>query len=62
MTPLPKQRRSHSRTRRGRAHHAIKLGKLVECDNCGQPKRAHHVCLNCGQYNGRQVFEVEVTE
>ncbi len=62
MTPLPKQRLSHGRTRRRRAHHRLKLRKLVVCHNCDELKIAHHICLNCGHYAGREIFEVKQEE
>lgn len=59
MTPLPKQRQSHGRSRRRRSADRLKLGTLVECSNCGEKHLAHNVCINCGHYNGREIFEVE---
>jgi len=38
-----------------RAHHALKPVGVVECANCGEPKRPHHVCGSCGHYDGREV-------
>jgi large subunit ribosomal protein L32 len=38
-----------------RAHHALKPASYVECSNCGEMKRPHHVCAACGHYDGREV-------
>jgi large subunit ribosomal protein L32 len=38
-----------------RAHHALPLEGSIECSNCGEIKRPHHVCPACGQYDGREV-------
>jgi large subunit ribosomal protein L32 len=35
--------------------------KLEECDHCHEPKLPHHVCPNCGWYNGRQAIELKQT-
>ena len=29
------------------------------CPHCHQPKRQHHVCPNCGYYDGRQAIELK---
>ncbi|HOO58287.1 MAG TPA: 50S ribosomal protein L32, partial [Anaerolineaceae bacterium] len=28
----------------------------VNCPNCGEPRLPHHVCPNCGYYQGREVL------
>ncbi len=28
---------------------------LVECPNCGEPTKPHHVCKACGHYDGKEV-------
>ncbi len=56
MGAVPKRRISKARRDRRRAHHAIKGFHLVPCPECGAMKRAHHVCLECGQYRGRQIL------
>ena len=53
---LPKRKISKARRDRRRSHHALKPFHLVECPECGQMKRSHHVCLECGSYNGRQIL------
>ena len=40
-----------------RAHDALKGSAYVECKNCGELMRPHHVCGSCGQYNGRNIVE-----
>ncbi|MDP9367534.1 MAG: 50S ribosomal protein L32 [Chloroflexota bacterium] len=59
MGALPKQRISRHRQGNRRRHHHIEALNLVECRNCRELKRPHHVCPNCGMYNGRQVIEIE---
>jgi len=38
-----------------RSHEALKGTQHVECPNCGEIKRPHHVCGACGYYDGREV-------
>ncbi len=59
MGALPKQRISRARQGNRRRHHFLKLPQLVECRNCHEMRRSHHVCLNCGVYRGRQVIQIE---
>lgn len=49
--------RAHSANRR--SHHALKTPGLVACSHCGAMHRPHHMCLECGYYNGRQVMDLE---
>jgi large subunit ribosomal protein L32 len=59
MGALPKQRISRHRQGNRRQHHFISAVHLVECRNCHELKLPHHVCPNCGWYNGRQVIVIE---
>jgi large subunit ribosomal protein L32 len=49
--------RGHSGNRR--SHHALKAVNLSACSHCGKPHRPHHMCLECGYYNGRQIMDLE---
>jgi large subunit ribosomal protein L32 len=55
---VPKKKVSKSRRNMRRSHHALKPVSSIECPNCGELKRPHHVCSACGQYDGREVTEV----
>jgi len=44
----PAFRTSPGRTRRRRAHQAIRAEQSVLCPNCGSAKRAHAACTSCG--------------
>jgi large subunit ribosomal protein L32 len=57
---VPKRKVTPSRRNKRRSHHALQGGGYQECPNCGELKRPHHVCGECGHYDGREV--VEVTE
>lgn len=56
---VPKQKRSRSRThhKRAKIYRAFSVPVSV-CPNCGAPKLPHRVCLNCGYYGKKQLFEV----
>jgi len=52
---VPKKKVSKSRRDMRRAHHALKPQSPLECANCGELKRPHHICAKCGYYDGREV-------
>ena len=54
---VPRKKVSRSRRDKRRSHHALKSPVTVECSQCGEPKRPHHVCPACGYYRDREVVE-----
>ena len=59
MTPLPKRKVSKGRRDRRRAHDALRVANLVQCNNCGEMRLPHTVCGSCGHYQGREVLSVD---
>ena len=55
----PKKRKSHSKVRMRRSHHALKGLHLSVCPRCASARRPHTVCDTCGHYKDRVVFDVE---
>ena len=55
---VPKSKISRSRRNMRRAHDGLSIAAQVECNNCGEVKRPHHVCAACGYYDGREVTQV----
>ncbi len=53
---VPKRKTSPSRRGMRRAHDFLIAAGFVECSNCGEIKRPHHVCQACGHYDGRDVI------
>jgi len=53
---VPKRKTSPSRRNMRRAHDAIGSPAMSECPNCGEMKRPHHACPQCGYYKGREVI------
>ena len=51
----PKKKTSKSRRNMRRSHDALTAASYMECPNCGELKRPHHVCPKCGQYDGKDV-------
>ena len=52
-------RHTRAHTKNRRSHHALKEPTLSKCSHCGADHRPHHMCLQCGYYNGRQVMDLE---
>ena len=59
MPPQPKRKLSKGRRDRRRSHLAMRTTSLVECTQCHELHLPHHVCLNCGTYDGVEVLEKE---
>ena len=59
MPPQPKRKTMQGRRDRRRSHLALKAIQLTECPQCHEMRLPHHVCLNCGTYDGVQVLEMK---
>lgn len=57
--PNPKRRHSKARTRKRRAHDALRAPSTSLCPNCQEPRMPHRVCPKCGFYKGREVVKIE---
>ena len=53
---VPKRKVSPSRRGMRRSHDSLKVEAFTECQNCGELKRPHHLCMACGHHNGREVI------
>ncbi|MBE25518.1 MAG: 50S ribosomal protein L32 [Rhodospirillaceae bacterium] len=56
---VPKRKVTPSRRDKRRSHHSLSQVNLVECSNCGELKRTHHLCSACGYYRGREVISAK---
>ena len=54
---VQKKEVSKARGKMGRAHHALSASAYVECANCGELKRPHHIGQACGHYGDREMVE-----
>ncbi|MBI3871814.1 MAG: 50S ribosomal protein L32 [candidate division Zixibacteria bacterium] len=59
--PLPKRRHSHTRGAKRRTHWVLKAPELSACPQCAGLRKPHHVCLQCGFYDGREVVTPKTT-
>jgi large subunit ribosomal protein L32 len=56
---VPKHRKTHSKTRMGRSHDALKVGTPNLCSKCKVPVKPHTACKECGFYKGKQVLKTK---
>lgn len=56
---VPKRRTSTARKAKRRTHIKLDLPNMSDCPNCGEVKRNHHVCPDCGYYGGKEVVKKE---
>lgn len=57
---VPKRKTSKTRRDKRRTHDALNANPaLVRCENCGAWKERHRVCMECGTYRGRRVFDIQ---
>lgn len=55
---VPQNRKTPSKRNMRRSHDALVADSAIECSNCGELKRPHHVCGACGHYGGREVVSM----
>ncbi|MGD8450663.1 MAG: 50S ribosomal protein L32 [Phycisphaerae bacterium] len=60
MLPVTKKSKSRKRTRR--SHLALRGVQLSACPQCGQAKRTHAACANCGYVNAHTKIKVGTEE
>jgi len=56
---FPKRRTSKRKRDQRRAHDAVGVPARSNCPQCGEPKRPHRVCPNCGTYRGRELVQTD---
>ena len=57
--PNPKRRHSKSRTRKRRAHDALRIPQFYIDEETGEPKKPHRIDPKTGEYKGRQIIDVK---
>ena len=57
---VPKRKSSKARRDKRRSNvWKLDAPALVRCKQCGEFKRPHRLCANCGYYNGKQIVKTE---
>jgi len=59
---VPKRRTSHARQGKRRSHLHLKPIQIQYCPNCENAVLPHHICPNCGFYQGREAVPMEKHE
>lgn len=57
--PVPKRKQGRISTATRRASHKLGAPAKSVCPQCHQPKLPHHVCAECGYYDGKEIVETE---
>ncbi|HIX35154.1 MAG TPA: 50S ribosomal protein L32 [Candidatus Limosilactobacillus merdigallinarum] len=53
---VPARKTSKTRKRNRRGHIKLAVPGLAPCPNCGELRKSHMVCPNCGYYDGKEVI------
>ena len=57
---VPKRKTSKTRRNKRRTHDSLNTDlALIRCESCGNWKERHRVCMDCGVYRGRRVFDIQ---
>ncbi|HJL76321.1 MAG: 50S ribosomal protein L32 [Acidimicrobiales bacterium] len=60
MMAVPKKKTSKAKGRSRRASNwTLRPSSRSTCPRCGEVRRPHRVCGNCGWYGGRQAIDVD---
>ena len=56
---VPKNKTSKARRDKRRATHKIFAPTMVKCPKCAAFIKPHHMCSECGYYDGKEVIKAE---
>jgi large subunit ribosomal protein L32 len=59
---VPKRKMSKARRDSRRANWKLSVPTMVECPQCHELKQPHHVCPECGYYDGKEVVKQAADE
>ena len=54
---VPKRKMSKARRDKRRANWKLETPGVTACPQCHEPRMPHHVCPECGYYDGKQVIQ-----
>lgn len=55
---VPQNKVTRSKRNMRRAHDALVAANVIECPNCGELNRSHHVCGACGHYGDKEIVSM----
>jgi large subunit ribosomal protein L32 len=58
LSMVVRMRHTRAHTRNRRSHHALVAPRLSRCENCGDQKMRHRICLGCGTYRREPLIDV----
>lgn len=56
---VPARRTSKTRKRLRRTHYKLQVPGMSACPNCGELRKAYHVCPSCGYYGDKEVVKTK---
>jgi large subunit ribosomal protein L32 len=57
---VPKKKVSAARRDKRRSNNSkLSMPGMVQCPKCKEYILAHHVCKNCGSYDGKEIIKTE---
>lgn len=56
---VPARRTSKTRKRLRRTYYKLQVPGMSACPNCGELRKAHHVCPSCGYYGDKEVVKTK---
>lgn len=59
---VPKHRKSRKQRKQNQTHLKAVQVTVSECPRCHEPKLPHHVCMECGYYNGMEIISMDEGE
>lgn len=59
---VPARRTSKTRKAKRRTNIKLVAPMMSKCSHCGAPVAPHHVCKECGYYDGKLVLETKEAE
>lgn len=59
---VPQRRTSKTAKRLRRTHFKLSVTGLISCPHCGASIRSHHVCPECGFYDGKDILHLKKEE
>ena len=56
---VSKQKTAKSTKGKRKYQFTLSIPSYMECPQCNEMTRPHHICSHCGYYKGKEIMEVE---